>query len=146
MSKKKAHIILLLGDLFCFWLLWIGYHEWQSILLEITNQADVIKVSSREGFYIFGIFLPPIHFLTIVEHFRPTWIHKYVRLMNQGAIITLIALFAAGFIGSSWIKSKVENAGYVYCRNASGVSALAKTLVYTKDMAICEALVESKRR
>lgn len=66
--------------------------------------------------------------------------------MNQGAIVMLIALFVAGFAGSYWIQSQVENAGYVYCRNASGVSALARTLVYTKYMDICEEFVESKKR
>jgi len=64
--------------------------------------------------------------------------------MNAGAIIMIIALFAAGFAGSFWFKSQVESAGYIYCREASGISALAKSLVYTKDMAICEDFVTAK--
>ncbi len=144
MNKKLAHTILFFGSLLCIGGLWIGYHEFQRILLEITNQADMIKFGNRVGFFIVGLFLPLIHLFIIVEHFRPTLIHKYKRLMNQGAIFLLIVLLSAGIIGSSWLESKVENAGYVYCRNASGISALAKSLVYTRDMDICEELVESK--
>jgi hypothetical protein len=71
MTKKRAHIILFFGDFFCFLGLLYGYHEVKSILMEITNQADMIRYGNRVAFFIFGIFLPPIHLLTIVEHFWP---------------------------------------------------------------------------
>ena len=64
--------------------------------------------------------------------------------MNISLVVTVVAMLSAGFIISSWIKSRVESAGYIYCREASGISALAKSLVYTKDMAICEDLVTAK--
>jgi hypothetical protein len=65
----------------------------------------------------------------IVEKFWPDFLKRHSKLMSQCVVIGIIALLAAGVIGSSWIKARVENAGYTYCRNASGISALARTLV-----------------
>ncbi len=144
MTRKNAITLLFFFDLLCFGGLWIGYHEFQRILVEIANQADMIKFGNRLGFFVLGLFLPLIHIFIIVEYFRPALIHKHERLMNLGAIFLLIALLSAGIISSYWIKSRVENAGYLYCRNASGISALARTLVYTKNMDICEEVLESK--
>ena len=91
-----------------------------------------------------GLFLPPLHLLTIIEYFCPDFVHKRKRFLSRSIVVALIALLSAGIIGSSWIKYKVENAGYAYCRELSGVSALFRSLVYTKDMAICEDLVAAK--
>jgi hypothetical protein len=55
-------------------------------------------------------------------------------------------VWKVSFMISSWMKSHAENSGYIYCRNVSGVSALARTLVYTKSMDICEELVASKQK
>ena len=55
-------------------------------------------------------------------------------------------VIVAGFAGSSLLTSKVENAGYVNCKRLSGAGAVSKTLVYTKDMRICEDLVEKKKK
>jgi hypothetical protein len=144
MNKKLAHTILFIGDISCFWGLWYGYHEFQRVFIESTNQADIIEFGNRVGFFIIGIILPIAHILSIIEHFNAELIRIHNKLLNYSAFIILFILLATGFIGSSWIKTQVENAGYIYCRNASGISALAKTLVYTKDMDICEKVAESK--
>jgi hypothetical protein len=144
MNKKLAHLILLFGDLLCFWVFWIGYHGYMNTLTEIKSYADIIRFGNRAGFFIIGLFLPPAHLLMVIENFWPNVIHKYKRFLNQSVVVILIALIGAGIIGSSWIKSKVENAGYVYCREVSGISALFRSLVYTKDMAMCEDLVADK--
>jgi hypothetical protein len=65
---------------------------------------------------------------------------------NIGIVILLSTLILGGIAGSHWVKSHVENAGYIYCWRASGSGAVSKTLVYTKDMEICEKLVEDDRR
>jgi hypothetical protein len=106
----------------------------------------MIRFSSRTGFLILGVGALLIHPLMIVEYFWPGYIKKNNMILSIGLIALAIALFATAFTGSEWIKSKVENAGYVYCRKASGASALAKTLVYTKNIDICDDLVESKRK
>jgi hypothetical protein len=82
----------------------------------------------------------------MIEHFRPDVIRKYKRLINSAVIAMVIVLLGAGFVGSSWIQHRVENAGYIYCQNACGSSMLAKSLVYTKDIKICENLAASKRK
>ncbi len=127
-------------------MLWIGYQDIKDVLIEINNQADIIRFSSRAGFFIVAIGPPPIHLLAVVDYFWPNIPKKHSHIVNKGVIVVVVVLLAAGFVGSSWIKSQAENTGYVYCRNASGISALAKSLVYTKDMKICEDLVASKKK
>ena len=145
MNKKIGHIIFILFDLLCFEGLWSGYHEFQRILLQTINQVDLIRFSNRAGFFVFGVGFPLIHFFIVVENFRPALIHKYRRLMNVGAMALIMALFVVGFACSSWIESQVKKAGYVYCREASGISALAKSLVYTRNRDICADLATGEK-
>jgi len=144
-NKSLSHAVLLILDFFCIWGVWVGYNDLIELLIELGNKVDTISFGSRDGFYILGFGLPLLHLLVIIEHFWSN-IRKYKRIVNSAVIILVIILFGIGIIGSSWIKSKVENAGYVYCRNASGISALARTLVYTKNIKICEELVEINSR
>ena len=144
MNKRLAHSILFFGDLLSFGALWVYYLEFQRIMMEIANQADMIRFSNRLGFFIFGLLLPPLHCLSIVDRFWPDFHKKYDRLVNRTVMVALIILFAGGFFGSSWIQSKVENAGYLYCRQASGISTLAKSLVFTKNKGICEEMVTER--
>ncbi len=145
MNKTTSHVILILLDLFCLWALWIFYKEFQRVLMEILNQAEMISFSNRIGFTLVAVGFPPIHLFTIVDNARPGLFKKYIPIVNKSVIVLVAGLLVAGFASSSWIKSKVENAGYLYCREASGVSALAKTLVYAKDIEICEDLVKIKK-
>jgi hypothetical protein len=146
MNKKLAMTFLILINLFCLWVFWQGYNNIKETVASLHNQLDVIQFSSRAGFFLVVIGAPLICLLVIVEKIRPVFVKKQSGLINKCIVIGIIALFVAGFVGSSGIRSKVENAGYVYCRNASGISALERTLVYTKNMEICEKLVETKRK
>ncbi len=141
-NKRLGHIFFLFIDFFSLWLLWVGYNEIKAIITGIHSQADIIRVGSRDGFYVVGIFMPITHFFIMVNSFFPVIEKKYNRLVNQCFIVALITFLAIGFFGSSCIRVSVENAGYTYCRKASGISALARTLVYTKNMALCDELVE----
>ena len=144
MNKKLAHAILLFFDLLSFEGLWFGYHQFQRVAMDTINKLDMIRFSNRAGFFIVAIAIPLIHLLAVVDRFWPDFQKKYNHLVNVSLVVMIVALLSAGFIGSSWIKSQVENAGYIYCREASGISALSKSLVYTKDMAVCEDLVTAK--
>jgi len=124
--------------------IFIGYDEFRRILAEIKIQAEIIKFGNRIGFIIVGIVIPVVHFIGAVDYFWPKPIQQNKRALNISLIILCIALLITAFSCSSWMKSKVENAGYIYCRNDSGISALAKILIYTKDMEICEALVAAQ--
>jgi heme A synthase len=146
MNKKLAHSIILFLDLLSLFGLSYAYHEVKRILIENTNEAAFIEFGNRFFFIILVLIVPIGHILAIVEHLNAEFIKKYNRSLNYGVILAFMILLASGFFGSYWIKSRVENSGYIYCRNASGISALAKTLVYTKSMNICEELVESKRK
>lgn len=146
MNKTFAHTILLIGDIFCIWGLWIGYHSLIEVLSEINCQIDIINFGSRDGFFIAAAILPIAHMITIVEFFFPASIKKHLKILNISITIALVFFIISSFYISSWLKFKVENTGYVYCRNASGISALSRTLVYTKNFKICEELVEVKRK
>ncbi len=145
MNKKLALILFSLFDLLFLGGLWIAYHEVNQLFLSINNQTDIIKFGNRIGFFLVGFGIPIVHLAGIIEFFWPTFIKQNMRVLNFSGIILITILISAGFLGSIWMRSQVENAGYVYCRNASGISALAKTLVYTKNLEICEDLVASKR-
>lgn len=144
MAKKTAHIILFFFDLLSIALLWVGYNDVVRILSEITNQADSIRFINRIGFFIFGAAVPVFHLYSASEYFWPLFCRKLEPVINKGIFVMIIALFAGSFIGSSWVRSRVESAGYMYCREASGLSALSRSLVYTKTMGVCEKLVDAK--
>lgn len=69
---------------------------------------------------------------------------KVHKIANWGLVILVVGILSIGFWASFWLQYQAENGGYIYCRNASGISALAKNLVYTKDMEICEELIAVK--
>lgn len=144
MNKKLAHTLAIPFDLFCLAFVWIGFSIFKGVIVKIADQVDFISFNSRASFFIAGIGFPVIHLIGIIEYFKPGFIKKHARKFNCSLIGFAIVLIAACIIGSSWIKSKVEDAGYVYCREASGVSALARSLVYAKDMETCEELAQSK--
>ena len=144
MNKKLAHTIILFFDLVCLFGIWIGYNEFQRILSEVKSQVDVIQFGNRVTFLIAGVMMPLIHIVGIIGHFWPDFSKNHQRPVNIGMVILLIAILGTGIFGSSWINARIESAGYTYCRNASGISALARTLVYTKTMEICEEETQKK--
>jgi len=145
-NKKLAITFLIVINFFCLWVFWEGFNDIKEIIVSLHSHADVIRVGSRAFFFVVVIGVPILCLLPVVEKIWPDFVKEHSRLINQCATIGVIALLAAGFFGSSWIKTRVENAGYTFCRNASGISALARTLVYTKNIDICEELVETKRK
>ena len=145
-NKKFAITFLLVINLFCLWVFWIGLSDIKEIIALVQRRADVIRVSSRAGFFVVVIGVPILCLLPVVEKIWTDFVKKHSKFINQIVIVGVVVLLAAGFLGSSWIRTRVKNAGYTYCRNASGISALARTLVYTKNNRICEELVEAKRK
>lgn len=148
MNNKLRHLGLLCFDIFGIWLLWIGYDQISQTLMELKNQVEIIQFSNRAGFFTVGIGIPLMHLLIVMEQLCPDFIkriEKYKKPVNYSIMGFVVALLIAGFAISSWLQSRAENAGYVHCRYVSGVSALAKTLVYTKEAQICMDL-ETKAR
>lgn len=141
MTKKQAHAFLVSIDLLFILLLWVGYNAYDSVLVEISNHPDIIKVGSRSGFFIVCVAVPLFHGIIVLDNLLPNIIKPYARIINVGSVIFVISLIVASFVGSSRLISKVENAGYYHCREASGLSALAKTLVYTANRDICGKIV-----
>jgi hypothetical protein len=116
--------------------------------MELKNQVEIIQFSNRAGFFTVGIGIPLMHLLIVMEQLCPEFIkriEKYKKPVNYSIMGFILALLIAGFAISSWLQTRAESAGYVHCRYVSGVSALAKTLVYTKEARICEDL-EAKAR
>ncbi len=134
------------ADLLIIGVIWISFDELYQLIIGIEQQATMIKFGNRTSFFIVSMVIPLVHLMGIIEYFQPDFIDKHRSVLNKSGIFLCVFLIIVGFAGSVWMKSQVENAGYVYCRKASGVSALAKTLVYTKNMDICEDLVASKRK
>jgi uncharacterized membrane protein len=151
MSNTTRHLGILFFDLLSIGVLWMGFDNIKQVLMEINDQVDILRLGNRDGFFVVGIIAPLLHVLNLTGCVWPNFISRYQRLLNYSVIGLVVISLAAGFAGSSWLQSRAENAGYVHCRYISGVSALAKTLVYTKDAKLCEDLsakarVERKRR
>lgn len=145
MNKKLAHIILIFGDLLSIGGLFIGYHLLSQIQLQIAHQEEFIKYSSSMGFFIVAIGFPILHAIAIIEYFLPELIKKHKRFLTHAVIVMLISLLIVGFLGSSWINSQIENAGYIYCQKASRISAFTKNLIYTKNITNCEKLAADRQ-
>ena len=146
MSKRTAHFILLFFDICCIWGLYVGGNEVQRILSEIHNLAEVIDYVNRVCFFLVGMVVPIIHFLSIIEYFRPNLVHKHILLMNLGVAALVVGLFSGSIFGSFYLTYRLKSAGYVYCRQASGISALAKSVVYTINTDVCEEVAATHRR
>ena len=144
-KEKLRHSIIIFFDVLCIVGLWIGYDNIRQTLLEINAQVDILRIGNRDGFFIVGIIAPLLHILNLTGYVWPNFINKYQKLLNYSVIGLVVFSFGAGFAGSSWLKTRAENAGYVHCRYISGVSALAKTLVYTKNVTLCEELSAKAR-
>lgn len=149
MNNKLRHAGLLIFDLFGIWLLWILYDNFKQTLMEINNQVDILRFGNRDGFFIVGIGIPFLHLLIIIEQLWPDFfkkIEKYKKLANNCVMGLIIGILIAGFALSSWLQTRAENAGYVYCWYVSGTSALAKRLVYTKGQKLCDELEAEARK
>ncbi len=144
LNKKFAITFLLVINLLCLWVFWIGLSDVIEVNALLQGRVDVIRVGSRAGFFVVVIGVPILCLLPVAERFWTDFVKKHGKIITQGAIVGVVALLAAGFLGSFWIRTRVEKAGYNNCRNASGISALSRTLVYTRNTKICEELVEAE--
>ncbi|MGD8843995.1 MAG: hypothetical protein PVI54_00710, partial [Desulfobacteraceae bacterium] len=135
MNNTIRHLGLLFFDLLSIVMIYIFFNDFKQTLAEINGQVDIVRFGNRDGFFIVGIGIPLMHLLIASEQLCPNFIkriEKYRKPVNQSIMGFVVALLIAGFAISSWLQSRAENSGYVHCRYVSGVSALAKTLVYTK--------------
>ena len=143
MNKKRSLILFSIFDLLFIGGMFILFYEFSRITSDLNQQVAMIKFGNRFTYLVVGAVIPMLHIWGIAEYFWPTVIKKNKRIISCSLIAVLLMLLSAGFAGSVWIKSKVRNDGYVYCSAASGVSALAKSIVYTRDIGICEDIVKS---
>jgi hypothetical protein len=146
MKKENALILLTIFDIFSFFVLWLGFHEIHTVVIDISNSSDSVSFINRIGFTFLAVVVPLAHIFMIFEYFHIDKIKKNAHLINKAIYTIFIVLFAASIFISAYLKIYVENAGYHYCSQASGVSALSRTLVYTKDEETCIRLAEEKRR
>ncbi len=145
MKKETAHIILFFGDIFAIWGFWLGYQEIHQIIVSISNAANSISFVNRNGVSFIAIMVPVVHIYAILEYFKPSIVAKRRDLINRTLIAFCIGLLGLSFFISTATRNYVENSGYLYCNDASGISALFKTVVYTKDWETCDQLGTEKR-
>jgi hypothetical protein len=146
MNKKLAHAKLFLLDIPCLFCFWFFLNEISRMFLDISHQADMVEFNSKEGFFILAAVVPIAHIVIIIEHIWFDFIKKYTRLINYGALIMFILLFASAITISILIKVKVENAGYVNCKELEWSGTYSKSYTYTRNQAICEQLLAEKAK
>lgn len=146
MSKKKAHLFIILFDILAILIFWIGYDEINQVLVNIANSADSVEFNNKVGLFLIGVGIPIIHLFAIYEYFWPKVVEKRMALLNWSALILLIVLFASAFFISARVQTYVEQAGYRHCRPADHEMSFTTYLIYTKNEAICIQLIEEKRK
>ena len=147
MNKKQAHIsFFLVFDIPCLLGFFFFYNEVRHIFLDIHNQANMVTVGSKDGFFIFAIAVPLIHSVTIVEYFWFELIKKNEQLVNYSLIVMVILFFISAITISIMIKAKVENAGYANCSELEWWGTYSKSYTYTRNQEICGQLVAEKAK
>ena len=141
MNWIVRHFAFVVIDLLFLWGLSLGYTDYSNALLNIASDKDVVEFSNRAGFFVVCAGIFPLHFLTITTDLWPDAINRFSRIFNLFIVAWVICLFSSGIIGSYWLQFKAESEGYIYCREASGFSALARTLVYTKVQDNCSKVI-----
>ncbi len=147
MSKTKAHIIILLADIIALFCFWMGYDEINQVLVGIANSANTVEFMNRVGFLWLGPVIPATH-LFILGYNK--WWHKKLeqktRLLNWSFIILGVVLFVSAFFVSARLQAHIERAGYLHCSQVDHKLSFSTGFVYTKDAAICDQLIEEKRK
>ncbi|MBT8338794.1 MAG: DUF1240 domain-containing protein [Desulfatitalea sp.] len=119
------------------------------MFLGIDNQTDMVVFSSKHGFFIFAIIMPILHLVVIIEHFYSEFIQRHSKSMGYGFIVILFLMFVSAITISSVIKAKVENAGYVNCKELEWSGTYSVYYTYVRNQAICKKLAaeeEEKKR
>ncbi len=96
-SKKFAIIFLLIINLFCLWLFWIGLSGIREIITSLQRCADVISVSSRAGFFIVVIGVPILCLLPIVEKVWASFSKDTIRLLISVLLLGLSSYLLPDF-------------------------------------------------
>ena len=146
MNKKLAFIILLALDISCIFVLVFFYKEINGLNSDIQSHADSVSFNSKDGFFILALVVPIGHLIAIIEHFWRNVIKRHIRLINYGFLVMLILSFISAITISILIKAKVENAGYVNCKELEWSGTYSVSYTYTLNQAVCEQLVAEKAK
>ncbi len=145
MSKRTAHIILALANIFCLFVFLYALREVNQIFANVANLSDSISFGNRIGFALIAIVMPFAQVLAIWEHYWPEAVHKRTELINRAVIVVGTGLIAGAILFSVYLQNHVEDAGYVYCDGAMRPGSLFKTLVYARDDEVCRRLTSEYR-
>jgi hypothetical protein len=146
MSKRKAHLILILFDMLAILVCWIGYNEISQVVGDIAHSADSVEFNNRVGFFFIGVVVPIAHLLALYEYLWPKVLEKKKALINSSAFILFIIISVCCFSISIGVKVYVERAAYLHCPRADSSMTFCTYLVYTRDDATCSRRVEEKRK
>lgn len=138
-SRKVAHIALVVFDLFAIGGIFIG-HQWLSeIFVEVNSKAEIIEFEKYTGYVFLGIVMPVLHICGIFETLRPKPALAYRTIIEKAFIVFSIILFASCIALMNWVPYKLEKEGYVYCQTAS-VRVASRIMIYTIDDEVCQEL------
>jgi|GEM_PF-2037686 len=145
MSKKMAHVILLLANIFALIMFWFGCSEVERIFSEAATLVESISFQNRLGFTFIGITLPLVYLFAVWEKLWPINFNRRRDAINRVATVVGIGLIAGAILFSVYLQNHVEDAGYVYCDGAMRPSSIFKTLVYARDEDVCRRLTSEYR-
>jgi hypothetical protein len=76
MSKRKAHLILILFDMLAILVSWVGYSEISQVVGGIAHSAESVEFNNRVGFFFIGVVVPMAHLLALYEYLWPKVVEK----------------------------------------------------------------------
>ena len=143
MSKRKAHVILMFVDIIAIVGVWIGYCEIDAVISGVSSSIDSVSFLNRIGLIFLFVGVPIIHVCSIFINGWPGYSQSHSRILKSVGIIFGVFLIIGTMLISVLLQSYVEKAGYHYCPKASRRMTFSTNLVFTRNMEICERLVEN---
>lgn len=133
MSKKSAHLILLVVDLAALFACYYVFNVYSDIISQINNQVEIIDVQKPLGMYALLIVVPVIHALGFVK--IP---ENRLKLANISMVVFFIVLTVFSWIFDVKLEDKIEDAGYYYCSTLSESMTVSEFRTYLKDEDTCQ--------
>jgi len=142
-NKKFTHLACVFLDILAIGGIFIGFKWISEILFEMNMQAEVIEFDRFTGFIFVAIAVPALHILGIIENSWPDLLSTYKAVMEKGIVLFAILLIFLCYILITWVPSKLENEGYVYCQTTS-VGLASRVVIYAIDDEVCQELGPGK--
>lgn len=115
LSKKNAHIVLILFDIAALAAIYWVYHYYCDIYELIEKQGSGIELESSLFYIILLLIMPVIHLLSVVNSIGFKKKHVFERYMAWLIGAAAVGLISGRYVIQYKIETDLKNSGYVLC-------------------------------